>query len=425
MNRVAPIAAAWIATCGAAYYLGSQSEIAESNADDSPSSRTIVRASERSSSGSSTSASRRALGERDQLLNVLSLSIPADQIQEIVQMNDPIKRAEALLALMNQLSPGEFQDVVASFRGLGITRERMGEYAIMLTAWAKADPVGALDYAKENTETSFARQTILATWAQTHPDAAIAWAEENFEAGERENQANPWLVGIIKGLAENDLNRASTLLESLPFSRGRGDALDSVLNKVVLDQGLDAAKQWATGLSDERLQNGAVARLAAEMAKDDPAGTLDWAASVSRDALERSAGEVVERWASEDPIAAKNWIEQQPESIQASSAPGLIQAMAEDDPQGASDWLTPRAGNPAFDDAVRELVWRTSESDPAMSGGWIMNLTDERDRTRTFHRTLRQMMGADAEATMNFVQGNEVPEGIRERATRYFEERNQ
>lgn len=424
MKRIVPIAAAWIATCGAAYYVGSQSEEARTQSPQNLDRQSVVRTSDRSSSSSSkeSSASNRSFGQRDQL-SKLSSSLPADQIREVIGISDSIERTEALLALVRQLSAGEFQDVVASFRALGVTRDNMGEYAIMLTAWAKADPVGALDYAKENTDTPFARQTILATWAQTQPDAAIAWAEENDEKGRRDDPTNPWLVGIIKGLAQSDLNRATSLLEELPYSRGRGVALSSVLNKL-RGQNLDVAKQWAIGLTDERLQSSAVARLATDQSWESPSKSLEWAASVSPDALERAAEEVVERWANEDPVAAKTWVEQQPEDLQATSAPGLIEALSRKDPQAAADWLTQHSGNPAFDDAVRELVWNTSERNPAMSSNWIMNLTNEQDRTRTYHRALRQMMGTDAQATMRFIQNNEVPEGIRERATRYFEEQN-
>ena len=203
-KRIAPIAAAWIASCGAAYYVGNQSDEAEDTTNLVSAQQTIVRTSDRSTSSANSPSSRRSMSERDaEALSQLTSSLPDEQIKEIAQISDPIERTEALLALVGQLSPGEFQDVVASFRDLGLTRERMGEYAIMLTAWAKTDPVGALDYAKENTGTAFARQTILATWAQTQPDAAISWAEENFERGNRDNTANPWLVGIIKGLAQS------------------------------------------------------------------------------------------------------------------------------------------------------------------------------------------------------------------------------
>lgn len=421
MKQIAPIAAAWIATFAAAYYLGSQtSDSATAENLTSNDRSTVIRTNERSRSGNASPSAARAMSDRQQ--DGSSSQTVGDQIIELSKISDPIERTQALLALVDRLSPAEFQEVIASFRGIGNVRERMGEYAILLTAWAKTDPLGALEYSQENTGTPFARQTILETWAKTQPEAAIAWARENYDG--EEDQANPWLIGVIKGIAESDVDRATVLLEELPFSRGRGDALYSVLAEMQ-GRGIETAQNWIQSLGDENLQSGAAARLAQEMGEDDPVGALAWAATVSDAALARSANEVVENWAENDPTSAQNWVDQQSDEVRASAAEGLIDAIAGNDPQAASDWLTPYAGNPAYDDAVRELIYSTAEKDPAMSGSWIMNLTSERDQTRTFHRTLRGMMGSNANATMNFINSTEtLPEGIRERATRYFQEQN-
>ena len=422
MKRIAPIAITWIATCGAAYYLGTESS-GSSGSDASLSEEnrsTVVRFDDRSRETKGSTFSNRSLITRDENRN--SSKNSAERIVELSKISDPIERTQALLALVDKLSPDEFQEVVASFRDMGNVRERMGEYTILLTAWAKVDPVGALEYSDENTGTPFARQTILATWAKTQPDAAISWAREHYDG--EDAQANPWLVAIIKGIAQADLSRASSLLTELPYSRGRGDALSSVLNEL-RSQSLESAQEWIVGLSDERLQNGAAARLAQEIGEDDPIAALDWAATISEDALVRSAGEVIEGWAEKDLVSAQTWIDQQPDEIRASAARGFIDVIAREDPNRASTWLSSHVGNPAYDDAVRELIWNTAESDPALSGGWIMNLTEERDQTRTFHRALRGMMGSNADATMEFINSTEtLPDGIRQRATVYYEERN-
>ncbi|MDA8975344.1 hypothetical protein N9F50_02030 [Akkermansiaceae bacterium] len=423
MKRIAPIAAAWIASCSAAYYLGSQtSDTATAKNLTSNDRSTVFRTNDRSRNREVSSSAARAISERKNGNSSSSKNV-GDQIIELSKISDPIERTQALLALVDRLSPEEFQEVVASFRGMGNVRERMGEYAILLTAWAKTDPVSALEYTQENTGTPFARQTVLGTWAKTQPEAAIAWARNNYE-GTEGNKANPWLVGIIKGISQSDVTRATALLEELPFSNGRGEALGFVLNEL-RSQGGDAAQQWIAGLSDERLRDGAAARLAGKLGEDDPAEALAWAATISEQALKYSAADVVEGWAAKNPSSAQAWVDQQPEEIRSKAGRGFIDAIAGDDPQTASEWLTPYAGNPAYDDAIRELIYSTAEKDPAMSGGWIMNLSSERDQTRTFHRALRGMMGSNADATMDFINSTEtLPDGIRQRATVYYEEQN-
>ena len=84
---------------------------------------------------------------------------------------------------------------------------------MLLSAWAKHDPLAALDYASANTGSPFARQSILTSWAATDPIAAMRWAEDNHEG----NEANPWMVGVIRGIAASDPERATQLMNSMPY----------------------------------------------------------------------------------------------------------------------------------------------------------------------------------------------------------------
>ena len=93
-----------------------------------------------------------------------STSTTADRLarlESIIRGENPLERNRALLAFIDQLGPGDFEQAVASFRSLGITDDRMGEYSLLLTAWGQADPISALTYAKANTGNNFATDTIL------------------------------------------------------------------------------------------------------------------------------------------------------------------------------------------------------------------------------------------------------------------------
>src|SRR6185503_7342490 len=87
------------------------------------------------------------------------------KLEEIVRKNDPVERNRALLAFLDQLGPGEMKEAVDRFKSLDLGESRNGEYAMILAAWAKVDPVAALDHAKESDDDDgFAFKTILATW---------------------------------------------------------------------------------------------------------------------------------------------------------------------------------------------------------------------------------------------------------------------
>jgi hypothetical protein len=179
------------------------------------------------------------------------------KMEKLMRTTDPIERSKAWLDFVNSVDPSEFESVVASFRSLGMTESRMTEYSMLLSAWAKKDPMQALEYAKENTGNRFARNTILTAWAAYDPDGAIRWAEQNHEA--KEGEGNPWMIGVIQGLAASDPARASQLLASMNLSEERGEAL-GVLLPSILAQGPDAAKAWAAAITDESLKAGAICR---------------------------------------------------------------------------------------------------------------------------------------------------------------------
>ncbi len=418
-KKVSIISAGWALSCGAAFLVGrttSDPAPSESAATDSPtlSGRTVAAGSRANGSGSLSSAGGSATRIRT------ATPIPQDRLAAdvlaLTKMTDPIARTESFLALVASLGPDQFLEAIDTYRSQGIDDEQFGEYRILLSSWAKVNPIEALTYAQEKTRGPFARKTILATWAKDDPESAIAWANENFDPGERENRANPWLVGVIEGLASTDANRATQLLEELPYSRGRGEALTSVFNEITRND-TDAGKAWIAGLSDERLKIGAAARLAGKIAENNPRDAAEWASSLGPETMKRSAETIIETWAAKDITAAKTWVASQPEEIAAASGPSLVGQMIEqDDPAGAATWLSQFEGNPAFDDSMRTMAWRSMEQNPETGADFIMKITNERDQERTFHRVLRNWMRNDREGAQEYIENNPVPASIKRRA---------
>ena len=411
------IAAGWALSCGAAFFIGRTNSDAPSNStpannstlvSSSGPSRTISRDTTTSSKSSNRSGRKlTGSGTPDEL----QLSV-----DDLLAITDPISRTQGFLELVENLSPDQFLSVVDYYRSFGVDDQQFGEYGILLTAWAKVDPLQALTYASEKTRGSFARQTILASWAKDDPESAISWAKGNFEEGkDTRDPANPWLVGVIKGIASQDMPRATQLLEELPYSRGRSEALDSIFDSLNRE-GTEATKEWISRLSDEQLQAGAASRLADKMAESNPKEAIEWAVSVSKEALKNSADDIVEKWAASDLKEAQAWVDSQPTEIASSAAPELIDAII--DQSGvvaASAWLSQHEGDPAFDRTVQTLVWNSMRETPELGFDWIMKMTNERERARTAHRTIGDWARRDMEGAYDYVQNNPVPEGIQKR----------
>ena len=192
-------------------------------------------------------------------------SDPLERMRDALGSGDLLDRTRAWLNFIDRLDADEFESVVTAYQSEGVGRDETGLYAMLLAGWAKMDPFAALDFAKEHTSSQFARQTILTTWARSNPDAAIFWAESNHDG----DGPNPWMVGVIRGLADDDPMRAGALMASLPYSGERGKALDAVMSGI-LKQSPDAVREWIAGIDDDRFREIAMARAAGSLAEADP-----------------------------------------------------------------------------------------------------------------------------------------------------------
>ncbi|MCX6845100.1 MAG: hypothetical protein NTU84_00785, partial [Verrucomicrobia bacterium] len=254
----------------------------------------------------------------------LSPSERLARLESIVRGENPYERNRALLAFLDRLAPGDFESVVDQFRALGITEERLGEYGLILAAWAKADPLAALAYAKAKTDDSFAARAILASWATEDAAAAIQWAQNNHQGG----SANPWLIGVIRGIAATDIKGASNLLKSMPRSVERGEALNALLPHL-LAKGNESTRTWISAIQDDALRNGAMMRAAEAMAKTDPAGTVAWLMENPGEALDRKLDSVFGLWAKQDEAAARSALNTLPNGeIRSDALRGVVTRLA-------------------------------------------------------------------------------------------------
>lgn len=335
------------------------------------------------------------------------------KLESIVRGENPLDRNRALLAFIDQLGPGDFESAVAHFRSLGITESRFGEYSLLLSAWAKADPMAALAYAKENTGNRFATNTILTTWASADPESAIRWAEANHDG----DGANPYMAGIIRAIAGTDSARATQLLTSMPRSQERGEALDAMLPHL-LSQGGEATRAWIDGITDEALRGGAMMRAADQLAATDPAGTAAWLMANPGEATQRRMDDVYSTWAQKDEQAAMSSLASLPAGENRTNAlRGVVSSIAVRDPKAAVSVLD-RFPNDVNDRVVQNVVWHSFGNDPSIAVNQIARIADEGERERMYRRTLEAWMDRDSAAALAWMKTNPVPASVQERINR-------
>jgi hypothetical protein len=366
-----------------------------------------ARASSISSSAESAAERMRRTRENDRRSE--SAAERLTRLESIVRGENPLDRSRALLAFIDQLAPEDFEAAVAHFRSLGMTEDRMGEYGLLLSAWAKVDPLSALSYAQQNTRSRFATDTILTTWASIDPDAAIRWAEANHTG----DGANPNLAGVIRGIAATDPQRATQLLTSMPKSVERGQALDAMM-PWLLAQGNDATRAWIAAISDDSLRNGAMMRAAERMAATDPAGTVAWLIANPGDATQRQMDDVYSTWARSDEQAAMASLATLPAGeIRSDALRGVVSSAALRDPAYAVSIMDRYAGDVDYG-VVRNFIWHSFGRDPVMAVNQIQRIADVGERDQMYLRAVSRWIERDPAAAGSWLQGNTLTPSVQD-----------
>ena len=406
----------WILTLGGAFFIGKSTHPSTTGQDSEllrPESRTrpsSPRRSPRTDRHASGQTSLPLLSDNTRVTDILVRRPPRQAVVELARLVDPVERAKGFLALVSSLEDDDFEGVVADFRALGMTDQRMSEYAILLHAWGKVNPGRALEYAMEHTGTAFAKQAILASWAAEAPEAALEFARSNHEG----DAANPFLLGVIRGVAPQDLGRATDLLQELPYGDERGKALRAML-PYVMETGVDGAINWTANLADDRLRSGALTFILSDVSKSEPekAATL-MAGLKDRETAKRVADDIGASLARRDLDRAISWSEALQPDIRSEAVEGVISLYASQDAEAASRWLESLSEETNLDAAIRRFAWNTQSREPELAANWVHRMTDERRRNEMYYGVLSQWLRSNASAARAWIDNTP---GLPERVT--------
>ena len=419
MNRNTLLALAAVTIIAGGSFLAGRLSVSPDHPGDSQESEGRA-VSARAAGGSASSGGESSGNARSTDAKSLS-SRPAGKdaklakLEEIVRKNDPVERNRALLAFLDQLGPGDMKEAVDRFKALDLGESRNGEYAMILAAWAKVDPVAALDHVKEadDDEDGFAFKTILATWAGNDPDAALRWADSHFD----EDGANPYLIGIIQGIAATDLNKATQLLTGMPYSNERGEALASLL-PYVLTKGGDAAREWVSSIQDEQLREGILNRVVEQLARKEPRETADWLLANPSQASLRQLDDAMSTWAEKDQKGAVAYYDALPTGEARTDAlRGIVNTMATENPKEAARFMDSHPAD-VNDQVVQQFVWHSSQEDPALAASYIAKISNEKEQINLYNRMLNGWMRRDPAGATAWIRSNPLPQAVQIRQPR-------
>lgn len=361
---------------GAAIYKTGRFSTPSSSSDKSSAGQTETRSNrgttENSRDGSNSGAER--MGRPKTSSKLGSSSDKLARLASIAQIEDPLTRKREMLAYIDRLGPSEFEAAVTHFLSLEITDRRLEEYEMLLSAWAKIDPLAALDDATAYPENDFSTATILTTWASTDPDAALLWADANHQG----NGANPYFAGIIRGIVATNPDRAQQILIGMPPGVEREESL-SVMVSHFLSQGNDAALAWITSIDDGSLRS-----------------------------------EAYSNWASKDQQAATDSLATLPSGdIRSTAMQGIISSIARTNPYDAALLLV-QFPNDVNDHVVETLIERASNVHPSFAMSQFAKIQDESLRDLVSKRTLRQWHEKDPAKARSWIRSNPLPQSVKQ-----------
>ncbi|MEC8419966.1 MAG: hypothetical protein VXZ32_02475 [Verrucomicrobiota bacterium] len=384
----------WIASALLTYWLGleqgsenSYSELEDKQVNFTPpavSQKKKIEQQVRSDSSSATLSSEPS--SRDVLQSdtvrdeEIIVETQSTDLQERVKSSNPIVRLRAFTELLEDGSSQSIEQAKEIYEKLPEGPQRFSELRMLAYSWGQSDPQAALEWSKKlgGFDQRIGTGSVLDSWSRYDSAGAIAWAKENFEG-----EDNPYYIGIISGMSENDLIGASELMATLPYGRTRGRAA-SILVEKTWQMGEEAAINFADNLPEGSIQNYAYGEVAKKIAKDDLGRAVQWVEKMDESEVKvRVSEDVAERWARESPAEAAEWVSRMPEGeARSESMEEVVTQWARKDPTATAEWLNQFPSGELMDEPIQRFVREVARKDPDTALTWAQSITDEERRKK-------------------------------------------
>ena len=337
-------------------------------------------------------------------------------LRRIMEDGSILERMGAYMDALRGMDINSLGEVVDAFEALPKGYGRHLEMKLLMRSWANLDPVSALTYAEnsldEKSERRFAMTEVLAGWAIRDSTAAISWVEQYQTMNPDSKNGTNLMVGIVKGLAENDLSMADEFFRTLPEGNAKWQA-STFLVQEFAEKGTEEAIRWAEQFpgTDERMRAMILGQLSSKLAQKDLEGAATWAAGMQMGkASEQVVSNLLSRWTSQDPKQAAAWASQIPDAEKRVQAMKLLtNKWSMRDPVATAGWLNNFPPSPELDPVVEEFVDRISSRDPEGAVGWAASIINQEQKEKALQKALRAWDRKNPEQAKAWRLANNVP----------------
>lgn len=276
----------------------------------------------------------------------------AESIGQITRLPGNSNRIQALLDLYGNMTPDQLAAEAAKLEGLPMNERMMASF-LLFGRWAEVDPTAAMAYTNTmGMAGGFVRPTILQSWASVDPAGAARYYAEN----PREFA----MMGMMGGGGRGGRG-------------GQGGA--AIIASEWARQDPAGAMAWAASLTTEK--GAAMDSVISEIAKTDPRKAGEMIAQMDPDDRAGAYRSVASQYGALDFTEAQSWIRTLPADQQAAALGSAIGGLSGSDPVAAGQQLALMQAGDAKNRALDVVVGNLARKDPAAAGELLKQQGDE------------------------------------------------
>ena len=351
----------------------------------------------------------------------------AASLRSALSEGDVIERDKRTASLLERLGPDVVLEVAALYERM-IPVINTSELGAFFVAWARFDPLGALDYllAWPLTEMEAQQQTgvaaVFRAWAQREPLAARLAATQI--SADHPNLRRELIWGLVTGWAHSPAGQEglADFIARLPPTRPRDEYFEVVVRELIRGGEAEAALGWADPVLRDKGYEPlfkrdlftAAANLAAQW---DPERAAAWVVEHSgADYAERGVDIVVKQWSRRDGAAAMAWLGEQPAGERRDQA--VSEAYGrwwKAEPRQARKWLNTEETTAFHDPALGLYAQRIAAERPEQALGFCERISDTARQQSCLEQTAKSWYERDAVAAEAWIQQSSLDDEARGR----------
>ena len=305
-----------------------------------------------------------------------------------VGSSDPLEQMSAFVELCQNLDNETIEVMIKAYE-----KKDWDEIDAMLFlnyftyAWARHDPIAALDWSKTRDpflEQDLASEAMLSGWASVHPQAALTWARENENRRDKEQKrGNDLLIGVIKGMAETNLAGATELMKELNYGLYL-DKAASTLMASAWAKGEQTAIDWAESFPEGKAKNSAYEALGKRLIREDLNRAVEWVDSMDESKIKtKIARETAKAMVILSPEKAADWVARMPlGEARSASMERVVSEWVEQDPVATAEWLNQFSSDQQIDGALAIFSHQIAKKDPQSALQWAHAIEDPKRKER-------------------------------------------